>query len=196
MKSLLNLIRRYLSPFIVEPEKQNQTIVYVSAIFLLILLFFGVRPVFSEDIKSYQKLTESKNTEEQLSNKIKNLNEAVTNINNIRTDIELINKAMPEGKDISSLLESLNEIFGSNNVTPIEIRFEGPKPSKDPRTLILPMTIHASGNYEDITNVVERLEKNVRQIDFVRLNLQIPEKGDKKYLDVYFDVETYFLKKI
>src|SRR3989339_469055 len=145
MKSPLNTLKRDLRPFLSEPEKQDQTIIFTAVTFLIILLFLGIRPVFFEVIKLKQDTDDGRDVNKRLTQKISNLNKAVENINKIRTDLSLVDKALPENKDLPTLLTNLNLIFGSNNVTLEEINFEGPKPSKNPNVFILPLTIQASG---------------------------------------------------
>ena len=196
MKSPLNTLKRDLRPFLSEPEKQDQTIIFTAVTFLIILLFLGIRPVFFEVIKLKQETDDGRDVNKRLTQKISNLNKAIENINKIRTDLSLVDKALPENKDLPTLLTNLNLIFGSNNVTLEEINFEGPKPSKTPNVFILPLTIQASGSYENILTTLEDLEKNPRQLDIAKISIEIPQKGDKKFLKVYINIETYFLKKI
>jgi len=196
MKSPLNTLKRDLRPFLSEPEKQDQTIIFTAVTFLIILLFLGIRPVFFEVIKLKQETDDGRDVNKRLTQKISNLNKAIENINKIRTDLSLVDKALPENKDLPTLLTNLNLIFGSNNVTLEEINFEGPKPSKNPNVFILPLTIQASGSYENILTTLEDLEKNPRQLDIAKISIEIPQKGDKKFLKVYINIETYFLKKI
>ena len=196
MKSPLNILKRDLQPFLSEPEKQGQTIIFTAITFLIILLSLGIRPVFFDVVKLKQETDDGRDVNKRLTQKISNLNKAIENINKIRTDLSLVDKALPENKDLPTLLTNLNLIFGSNNVTLEEINFEGPKPSKNPNVFILPLTIQASGNYENILTTLEDLEKNPRQLDIAKISIEIPQKGDKKFLKVYIDIETYFLKKI
>lgn len=196
MKSPINTLKRNLQPFLSEPEKQGQTIIFTAVAFLTILLLLGIRPVIFEVVKLKQEFDDGHGVNVRLTQKISNLNKAIENINKIRTDLSLVDKALPENKDLPTLLTNLNLIFGSNNVTLEEINFDGPKPSKNPNVFILPFTVQASGSYENILTTLEDLEKNPRQMDIAKISIEIPQKGDKKFLRVSLDIETYFLKKI
>lgn len=196
MKLSLNALKRNIQPFLTEPEKQGQTIVFTAGVFLIILLFLGIRSVIVEDIRLKQELDDGRDVNRKLTQKISNLNKAIENTNQIRTDLSLVDKSLPENKDLPTLLTNLNLIFGSNNVALEEINFDGPKPSKNPNVFILPFTVRASGSYENILTTLEDLEKNPRQLDIAKISIEIPQKGDKKFLRVSIDIETYFLKKI
>lgn len=196
MKLSLNTLKRNIQPFLTEQEKQGQTIVFTAGVFLIILLFLGIRPVIVEDIRLKQELDDGRDVNRKLTQKISNLNKAIENINQIRTDLSLVDKSLPENKDLPTLLTNLNLIFGSNNVALEEINFDGPKPSKNPDVFILPFTVQTSGSYENILTTLEDLEKNPRQLDIAKISIEIPQKGDKKFLRVSIDIETYFLKKI
>lgn len=196
MGSPLNVLKRDLQPFLAEPEKQGQTIIFTAGIFLAVLLFLGLRPVIFDVIKLKQEADDGWDTNRRLTQKISNLNKAIENINKIRTDLSLVDKALPENKDLPTLLTNLNLIFGVNNVSLEEINFDGPKPSKNPNVFILPLTVQASGGYENILTTLEDLEKNPRQLDITKISIEIPQKGDKKFLRILIELETYFLKKI
>ncbi len=196
MKSPLNTLKRHLQPFLSEPERQGQTIIFTAGVFLIILLFLGIRPVIFDVVKLKQETDDGWDINRRLTQKISNLNKAIENINKIRTDLSLVDKAMPENKALPNLLTNLNLIFGSNNVTLEEINFDGPKPSKNPNVFILPLTVRASGSYEDILTTLEDLERNSRQLDIAKISIEIPQKGDQRFLKVSIDIETYFLKKI
>lgn len=196
MKLSLNTLKRDIQPFLTEPEKQGQTIIFTTGVFLIILLFLGIRPVIVEDIRLKQELDDGRDVNRKLTQKVSNLNKAIENTNQIRSDLSLVDKSLPENKDLPTLLTNLNLIFGSNNVALEEINFDGPKPSKNPNVFMLPFTVQASGSYENILTTLEDLEKNPRQMDIAKISIEIPQKGDKKFLRVSIDIETYFLKKI
>lgn len=196
MRLLLNTLRRYLTPFLTESERQNQTVVLSSLLFLVSLIILGLRPSLSDVIKMRQEAARGRILEKQLAQKVVSLNKAIENINKMRADLSLIDRALPENKDLPPLLTTLNSIFGSNNVAIGEMRFEGPKPSKDPKVFILPLSIRASGSYESILLTLEDIEKNPRQLDVISLSVEIPNKGDQRFLNVVIDLETYFLKKL
>ena len=196
MGSLLNTVRRYFQPFLTEAEKQNQTVVFSSLLFLVSLVTLGLKPALSDVIKMRQEVGQGRILEKRLTEKVANLNRAIENINKLRADLSLIDRSLPENKDLPSLLTTLNLIFGSNNVAIVEMRFEGPKPSKDPKVFILPLSIRASGSYESILLTLENIERNPRQLDVTGLSVEIPNKGDRRFLNIVIDLETYFLKKL
>lgn len=195
MGSFLNSLRRFVQPFFTEAEKQNHTIVISSLFFLVFLIVLGLKPTLGDVLTLKQEVREGKVLEKQLAEKIANLNKTVENTSKLPTSAKLIDKALPDNKDLPTLLTTLHLIFGSNNVAITEIGFEGTKPSKDPKVLILPFSIHASGSYDGILSALIDLEKNSRQIDATRLRLEIPNKGDRRFLNIVMELETYFLKK-
>lgn len=196
VKNPINFFRIYLKPYLTEPEKQPKTTVFVSLSFLSLLILFGIRPVFIETLSLLRMADDGREMEGKLTRRIDNLNKAAENIGNVRTDINLIDRSLPNNKDLPAILEGLNLIFGTNNVILEEIRFGPPRPANISRVLILPIKIRASGNYEGILAVLENLEKYPRQTDAVSISLEIPQKGDRKFLRMFTEMETYFLAEL
>lgn len=196
LTKLQNKLRRIIQPLIFDSEKEGWLVLALAATFILALTSLGLRPALSSTLRLRQEIARGRDAEKKMGRKIDNLNRAVVNVNNIRSDINLINQSLPENKDLPRILESLNSIFGNHNVTLSEIVFGGPRPTPDPNILIMPFSLKASGSYEGFLSVVEEIEKNPRQINFIKVVVEIPSKGDKRFLTISLDLETYFLKKI
>ena len=194
MKPLLNYLRRHLQPFLVDPDRQDQTIIFLSTSFFLVLVIFGTKPALIDTWRLYQEVAQGREIEKAIDRKIVNLNQAIENVNKVRTDLLLIDKALPKDKDLPSLLESLNLIFGGNSVILAEVRFGSPENSSNTNVAALPLYIQAFGSYESILAVLDELYKSPRQLDLTDISIEVPSEGDKRFLKVLINLEAYFLK--
>ena len=196
MRTSLNIIRRTLGPFLTDPEKQSRTFASLATLFLITLSVFGIWPLTAEVVKLSRELSQGQRSNDLAKVKIDNLNKAIKNFNQIKPILPKVDQDLPVGKDLPHLLERLNFIFGSQNVTLEEIRPEAEKPSDHQDTSVLTLYLRASGSYEDLLSAVSGIETSSRQMNVTSLSIEIPQKGNRSLLDVSIKIETFFLNSI
>ncbi len=174
----------------------------------IILLFLSVGISYSFTNSQYQDVKEL----QALSNKYSETLENAAAIVELRdrllvtyksmpqADIDRINKALPDKMDTVRLALDLDGMASRYGVTIKSVQ-TSTEASSDPNSVVLPenagvydkaiVTFNFISNYENFTQLVTDLEKNLRIMDIKSLSFQAAESGLYEH---HVSVETYWLK--
>lgn len=189
-----NILRRTLSPFFVEPEKQEKTIGAIVFFITLSLILFGLRPLAAEIGRLRQEIKQGKDWLRLADQKLSDLQRTQSNFERYQLNQAAIQRILPEGKDLPKLLADLSLIFGRHNLNLEEVRLGETVASPVGQTQALPLFVRASGSYENLRTTLESLEKNGRQIDPVMLSLEVSQKDQR--LAIALDLRTFFMSEV
>lgn len=187
--------QRFIRYHLADKEGEKRAFSFISTAFFLILFVFGFWPTLINFLGLRQKVILAEGEERRLEKEIDDLKLAVENINSEKPNLRLIEDSLPDGQDFPKLLESLNAVFGRNNIVIEEISFSKAEDQKASNLFVLPLTIRVSGTFENILSALEILEKIPRPTRITKLLMDVPNKGDKAFLRANLNLETYFLKE-
>lgn len=159
------------------------------------LIFWVLRPLYS-DIKVALEL--KKQNENNLSDRLKlsaNLEHLVSQYNERLTDIETLNKTVPEGENIPELLVGLEDLASRSGLAFISVNFKT-EDFKAPGFKTLIIEIKIKGSYSAFKNYLQSMEKSLRIFDVTLVSFTGVGPGqinvDLNNLDFHLLVNTYY----
>lgn len=141
-------------------------VLFVSS---LALIFWILLPLYN-DIAAAALV--KKQNEDNLKDRVElsaNLERLVNQYNERLTDIELFNKAIPEGQNIPELLVGLEDLASGSGLTFASVNFKT-KDLKAPGFKTLIMEIKVKGSYPNFKNYLQNLEKSLRIFDVMSVS--------------------------
>lgn len=167
--------------FIADPKKKNYFDIAAS-LFLLIILVIMIYPAIQHIVKVNKEIQDGKVISGKLDDKINNLKLAEDNLNEIKSDLGLVEKALPVGSDLKTYLQNpIEKLAKSHQLNLDSIQFSDVPislPSKDAllNSRDINFTLSLTGNFINIQDFIKDLENYIR-ITSVR-QIDIKEKGN------------------
>lgn len=174
--------KRY-QDFTDDPKKKNYFDIAASLL-LLIVLVVMIYPAIQHIAKVNKEIQDGKVVDEALQNKITNLELAADNLNEIKPDLPLLEKALPTGSDIKTYLKTPLEKLAQNHQLVINsVQFNDipiSTPKKDGNLTVRDITfmVTLTGNFVNITNFIKDLELYIRVTSIQQLDIK--EKGNEE----------------
>lgn len=143
-------------------------------------------------------LNQTLNSVDRIKAKILDLQKIENSIS--ATDLEKLNKFIPNHVDNVNLLIDINNIAAKQGVTIKNVRVRTGSDLGSSATSkeavasgILPtyMSFSIAGNYQVLTNFLDDLASSLRVVDPVSLSFSVDEKGLNQY---NFEIKTYWVK--
>lgn len=172
--------KRY-QDFTADPKKKNYFDIAATLI-LLIVLVIMIYPAISHITKVNKEIQDGKVVEEALKNKISNLELAADNLNEIKSDLPLLEKALPTGSDIKTYLKTPLEKIAQvhqlviNSVQFNDIPISLPKKDESLTARDITFTITLTGNFVKINDFIRDLELYIRVTSIQQLDIK--EQGN------------------
>lgn len=137
---------------------------------------------------------------EQMANTAQNSLRALTAINQkvgqaqetftgIAGEAFLLDQALPEESDPSTLLNQLGETLGSNHLAVSSLRFDKPRLSESGNYYLLAANLEFTGTFPDILGAITSFETNARLFNMT--SLRISRESDGARLGVNLQLTTY-----
>ena len=101
----------------------------------------------------------------------------------------LLDKALPDESDPSTLLNQLGETLGSNHLAVSSLRFDKPRLSENGNYYILAANLEFTGTFPDILDAITSFEKNERLFNMASLRISREVGGAR--LGVNLQLTTY-----
>ncbi len=101
----------------------------------------------------------------------------------------LLDKALPDESDPSTLLNQLGETLGSNHLAVSSLRFDKPRLSESGNYYLLAANLEFTGTFQDILGAITSFETNERLFNMVSLRISREVGGAR--LGVNLQLTTY-----
>lgn len=166
-----------------DPKKNNYFEISATLI-LLIILVVMIYPAIQHIASVNKEIETNKIIEKELADKITNLGLAQANLDQVKSDLPLLEKALPTGSDIKDYIKiPLETLAGRNSVTLKSVQFSDvplsvPTTDADLTVRNINFTISLSGNFTNLTNFLKDAENFIR-VTSVR-NLDIKGIGSQQ----------------
>lgn len=209
--ALIKLMIGYFNPYFnryLKTAKQKTYIELVWTFFLLIiLLLFPIRLTFATILDLNQKLREGNKVNTELDSKLANLAQAQNSYTKVKTDLDLLDSALPGKPLILNLLNSVNQIALADNLSLSDLNYQEAKVTTaiagtpfDPNSRTaqsvldvgsFPFVVKGSGDYLNIRKFINDLEKFDRIIQIQ--NFDLGKGEDKTALDFSVGGQAFWL---
>jgi len=165
---------------------RNSFQLFVSFAVSTAVLLFGIYVLFGMNMQQWQvvkdvrvRLAERQAVMDQLTDLINKFRERVASFDNLNTQIDLVNTALPASLNVPELLVSLEAMATEGQVTVESVAFtsvdvqsgQGSQAAKDTKKvkvsepLPLQITVNGSGNYKAVKDFIKGLEEELRLVD-------------------------------
>lgn len=125
-----------------------------------------------------------------LDQKVASLAEAEAAFSKIRNDTYLLDEALPDNYDPSTLIQLLSLTLGRRRLTLKMVRFEPIIADSSTEVSALPFTLSVTGRYTDFLKALADLEQGARQID--TQDLRLARFANRSELEINLRLTTYF----
>ena len=189
-KYLLDVMALYRQ----RPDLKAYLEVLLSIVTIGMFILFAIKPTLITIADLWTKIQSEQITSDQLDVKIKNLGLAQTIFNKEKTNIDLLNQAIPTGPDVASYVRQLEGVIKKDSITTTTI-------SVDKASLLAPASASASmgvsfsvsGTYQNLSNllfdlenlrrpsIIKKLDYNVVQIGQTSKTLNLSVTSDVPY---------------
>lgn len=169
-------------------DKLISSILTAGAILILFLL---VLPAFDKTrtlLGSINEREEIFQEAEQISNKVEELN---SGINARKSDIDKIDLLLPKEKMLPELLSSMESIVSASGMTLTELNISELTAQEDIRKLA--GSLKLNGNFLSFMDFLDLLEKNLRLIDVVTVDIAAQEIEGARTLNYDVRLEANYL---
>lgn len=168
----------------------------LTLVSLIIFGNFAVRPAVVTIVELQRKIKDQKAAVEKLDQKIKNLSKAQTELRKIKSDLPLIEKALPENEDSSQLLEDLYLQAERNNLRMEYLRFRSETSTgiRAPNNIIkikkAPFNGELGGNFVSFLDFLRQNQSSLRQLNINSLAIKSGSGGSQESYNI--DAEAFF----
>jgi len=204
-KNSLSRYRRYLQVVQTRPLLATSLWVILSLILLIALLVLALRPTLVTIADLVSKISQQQEVSQRLEEKMLAVQQASTNLNNVRDKLYLLDLGLPKEAEWNELASELQGMATSSGLSLDNIVISKIPMSPDELTTskqekvvistpkgILPVrfSLTAIGSYEQIRVLVEKVEKMQRVCIINRMQIDTTKEGDLK---VNIQAETGYL---
>src|SRR5258708_1974559 len=189
-KYLLDVMALYRQ----RPDLKAYLEVLLSIVTIGMFILFAIKPTLITIADLWTKIQSEQITSDQLDTKIKNLGLAQTVFNKEKTNIDLLNQAIPTAPDVASYVRQIEGVIKKDSITTTTI-------SVDKASLLAPASASASmgvsfsvsGTYQNLSNllfdlenlrrpsIIKKLDYNVVQIGQTSKTLNLSVTSDVPY---------------
>ena len=163
----------YLPDFKKEKTQQFVTVVF-TFVALTFFALFAINPTLSTIAKLKKELKDDQFVEQQLKQKIANLQSLQNEYGEVEKDLEVVLKAIPENPDAPILVADIQGFAVSENVNLTGTQVFEVEVSKADTPLgysSFVFSLTAEGSYENLYNFIEKLSRMRRIISFESISL-------------------------
>lgn len=166
-----------------DPKKKNYFEISATLI-LLILLVIMIYPAIQHVAAVNKEIETNKIVEKELADKITNLRQAQVNLDQVKYDLPLLEKALPTGSDIKDYIKTpIETLAAKNSVTLKSIQFSDvplsiPTNQADLTVRNIDFSITLAGNFTNLVSFLKDAENFIR-ITSVR-SLDIKGSGSQQ----------------
>ncbi len=178
---------------IADPKKKNYFEIALTLVLLIVLLVM-IYPAITHILNLNKEIQAGKIIETALASKLEALAEAENNLSEIKSDLPLLQLALPVGSDIDKYLQKpIESLAGKNSLTLKSIQFNDTPVSKPESDIVklreMPFTLNLTGTFPNLLTFIADLEKFVRvtNVDTVQIKtngseLSITVQGTTSFL--------------
>jgi Tfp pilus assembly protein PilO len=171
-------------------EKRSLEISILSIVLTFLLIWFGLRPVVGKLHEQNVSLARLKEEYTQKQTKLDTLSSMKSRLASLKSDLELMQKALPKGEDIPGLLVSTESLVGnsglaltsfsppasgqaSSSTTTQTTASANISPTVTQATGIssLSYSLSLQGGYPQFITFLQNVEKNLRPTSVVSINI-------------------------
>ena len=163
----------YLPDFKKEKTQQFVTVVF-TFVALTFFALFAINPTLSTIAKLKKELKDDQFVEQQLKQKIANLQSLQNEYGEVEKDLEVVLKAIPENPDAPILVADIQGFAVSENVNLTGTQVFEVEVSKADTPLgysSFVFSLTAEGSYKNLYNFIEKLSRMRRIISFESISL-------------------------
>ncbi len=166
-----------------DPKRKNYFEIGATLL-LLIVLILMIYPAINHIVKLNQEISSGKVVDSALKQKIQNLNAAKANLNEIRSDLPLLEQALPTGSNLKNYLQKpLENLTSRNNLNLKAVNFSDvpisePSNSAQLQVRQISYEITLTGNFVDFSNFIRDLEGFIRTTEVDKIDIKKPDTSN------------------
>lgn len=174
--------RKYFRP----KQRKAYTMLGLTLLSLIIFGNFAIRPAVVTIVELQKKIKDQKETVEKLDQKIRNLSKAQTELRKIKSDLPLIERALPKNEDTSHLLENLYLQAERHDLRMEYLRFlnEASTEIQTPNDVIkikkAPFSGELGGDFVSFLDFLKQHQNSLRQINMESLVIKSGRGGSQE----------------
>ncbi len=177
-------------PYLEEGNKKSQTILGMTLFSLVVFGAFAIRPSLYTISQLRQEAKRAREAQTLLDQKINDLSQAQVNYQMALKNLELVDKALPEGAAVPAILETLSLAAGRYHIS-LEETVLDPASFCEEKRCEVNFTTRAVGELGNIEKFVSELEEGIRQMDVQKVKMN--RSGENlKNLVAEITLTTYY----
>lgn len=176
-------------------QKKVYTLLGLTLLSLIIFGAFAIRPTLATVTELKRKIKDQEEARDLLDQKIKALSLAQTQLSKNKSDLPLAEGALPEKKDLSGLLETLNSLCEKNELRLSRLSFGKSEevsqnlPNQNLKTKKLSFSTQLEGDFPHFLSFLEEVENTLRQINIEEIRIGSRKGGMENFnlkMGVYY----------
>lgn len=198
--------------FMESEEIKAYTMAILSLFAISFFTIFAIRPTLITFFSLNRQIEDSQQLDQQLEDKINMLLRAQENYQTYKNDVALVNQAVPQDAQFTSLVKKVEELAKNQNTTLASLKIEGfdfiegdqkdntktkeakeAKEAKEKGPLSFSFIFSIKGNYADSESFIKNMMNLRRIIAFNNLKISISET-DNNELTTASEAKTFYLK--
>ena len=182
--------RRYVRPYLREPEKKAYTMLGLTLLALSVFGAFAIRPALGTIAGLRKEVRDLRMVDQQLSEKLAALASAQSQYKTIKKELYLLDVAIPDTPEVPTLLTTVNKLSGRTGVTINSMTFE-PIVSTPNQLDVLTTRVVLTGTFERVTTFLEQLEFILYQMNVRDVTVSLLSTEGAGVLQVHLVIETF-----
>ena len=176
-------------------ERAKSYFSIVATLVLLIILLLLIFPAIKHITAVNKEISDARSVKASLENKLEALRQANENLNEVESDLPILDLALPVGPDLTTYLKKIEGLAGTTNLKIVAIQFSNvalskPKLKEAMKPKKLPYSLTLEGAFPDFQKFLIDLESYIRTSDVSVVSLT---KGQEGSLKGTLNVTIYYL---
>lgn len=183
---------------LMQNEQTKNYFAIFATLILLIVLIILIYPAIQHVSRVNKEITDAKEIEQALEEKLRNIEQAKTNLEAVEEDLALLDLALPVGSDFVSYVQRIEAFAKKYKLAVEKAEFNKVPLSKPPinnqiNTRNLDYSITFSGKFEDFKKFLAGLENYIRTTDINLVSVEKEEKENDIKLLQSIEATTYYI---
>ena len=175
-------------------ERAKSYFSIIATLVLLIVLLLLIYPAIKHITAVNKEISDARVVKASLENKLEALRTAKENLNEVSSDLPVLDLALPVGPDLTTYLKKIEGLSSASKLKIVALQFSNvslskPKLNESMKIKKLPYSLTLEGAFPDFQKFLIDLESYVRTSDVSVINIT---KGQDNSLRETLNVNSYY----